>query len=267
MSTEPAVLFLQAHPDDECILTGATLAKASAAGVRTIVAYGTRGDAGETNDALGDESLGERRVREATAACDELGVARVEWLPFADSGMAETPANDAADAFANATPEQVAELIVGLLADESIVAVVGYDQNGTYGHPDHRQVHRVAHAAAPKLGADWVFDATYNREYLASLPDSDGSLDMNFAAAEDDLTHYVDGDEWLHRKLAALAHHVSQIPESWDADNPDIEGFRSRFGTEWFIASAVGEATDLGRLAPILQPRGDFRPRWQPPSD
>ena len=160
MPTPPSsILFLHAHPDDECILTGPTLAKAAYLGLRTIVVYGTRGDAGETNADLKGESLGDRRVREATAACADLGVSRIEWLPYADSGMADTADNDNPEAFSNQAQDRVAEQLGDLLANESDAAVVGYDPNGTYGHPDHRQVHQVAHAAAGRLGAEWVLDA------------------------------------------------------------------------------------------------------------
>ncbi|MGB5760069.1 MAG: PIG-L family deacetylase [Acidimicrobiales bacterium] len=248
----PAVLFLHAHPDDECILTGATLAKASHLGVRTIVVYGTKGDAGETSADLGDQTLGERRVDEAMAACADLGVARVEWLAYADSGMAGTETTADPQSFSKADPASVAEQLAELLADERIVAVVGYDENGTYGHPDHIQVHRVANAAVTALDAPWVLDATYNREYLASLPGGDGSLDPSFAAAEADLTHFVAGEAWLQAKITAVSNHLSQVPDDWDADNPDLEGFRARFGTEWFIARAPGGATDLGPLAEVL---------------
>ncbi|MGI9595492.1 MAG: PIG-L deacetylase family protein [Acidimicrobiales bacterium] len=255
---QPAVLFLQAHPDDECVLTGATLAKAAASGIRTIVVYGTKGDAGETNADLGGESLGDRRVREALAACDDLGVARVEWLPYADSGMVGTETTKNPAAFSNASVAAVADELARLLADEQITAVVGYDGNGTYGHPDHVQVHHVAHAAVKTLEADWVLDATYNREYLATLPGSDGSLDPNFAAAEADLTHFVEGERWLQAKLEAISNHLSQVPDDWDAENPDVEGFRARFGTEWFIAHSPTGADDLGPLADILTPRADW---------
>jgi LmbE family N-acetylglucosaminyl deacetylase len=255
MSRPDAIVFLHAHPDDECILTGATLAKAASLGIRTIVVYGSRGDAGETNADLAGEALGDRRVREAEAACAQLGVSRVEWLPYADSGMANTATTKQADAFSNQPPERLAVELGELLSGEHIVAVVGYDANGTYGHPDHRQVHHVAHAAAPTLDAGWVLDATYNREYLAGLPDSDGTLDPTFAAAEADLTHYVTGEQWLQTKLRALANHLSQIPDDWDRDNPDTEGFRNRFGTEWYIATPRNGITDLGILHQLLEPK------------
>ena len=249
------MVFIHAHPDDECILTGATLAKAADAGLRTIVVYGTRGDAGETNADLGEETLGERRVREAEAACADLGVARIEWLPYADSGMAGTETTANPEAFSNADPVAVAMVIAERLADEDVAAVIGYDVNGTYGHPDHIQVHHVANAAVVTMNSDWVLQATYNREYLAALPDADGTLDPHFAAAEADLTHFVAGEQWLLAKVSATANHQSQVPDDWDSENPDLEGFRTRFGTEWFIADSPTGASDLGILEPVLEPK------------
>ncbi|MGH1490978.1 MAG: PIG-L deacetylase family protein [Acidimicrobiales bacterium] len=251
---QPAVLFLQAHPDDECVLTGATLAKAADQGLRTIVVYGTRGDAGETGVDLGGQTLGERRVDEANAACRDLGVARVEWLAYADSGMAGTETTENPEAFSNASVQAVAQELADLLADENVVAVIGYDENGTYGHPDHIQVHHVAHAAVKTLEADWVLDATYSREYLAGLPEADGTLDPNFAAAHADLTHFVEGEQWLEAKIGAISNHLSQVPDDFDAENPDFDGFRARFGTEWFIASSPTGANDLGPLSTVLAP-------------
>jgi LmbE family N-acetylglucosaminyl deacetylase len=237
------------------------MAKASAYGIRTIVAYGSRGDAGQTNEELGAESLGDRRVREATAACADLGVDRIEWLPYDDSGMAGTPTTRNPKAFSNAEPASVAAELAVRFDSENIVAVAGYDDNGTYGHPDHVQVHHVAHAAGAALGADWVLEATYSREYLAQLPDADGSLDPSFAAAHDDLTHFVEGEQWFEIKMKALMHHRSQVPDDVDVDNPDIDGFRVRFGTEWFIVTSRRGGADLGLLDRLLEPKA----AWVPP--
>jgi hypothetical protein len=85
----------------------------------------------------------------------------------------------------------------------------------------------------------WVLDATYNREHLAALPDSDGSLDANFAAADAHLTHFVTGDDWFAAKFEALPNHGSQVPDDLDAENPDIEGFKARFGAKWFTVESV----------------------------
>lgn len=254
----PALLFLHAHPDDESVLTGAVLAKAARLGMRTIVVYGTRGDAGETNQDLGGESLADRRIREAQAACSDLEVARVEWLPYDDSGMADTETTKNPAAFCNADPVDVAAQLAALFADEQLIGIVGYDDNGTYGHPDHKQVHAVAHAAAEALGVAWVFDATYNREHLAKLPDSDGSLDPNFAAAEADLTHFVEGDEFFEAKMKALMNHGSQVPSDVDVDNPDIAGFKARFGTEWFIATAYEPTASFAHFGGLFEPKSQW---------
>jgi LmbE family N-acetylglucosaminyl deacetylase len=147
----PSILFVHAHPDDECILTGSILAKANSLGIRTIVAYGTNGCAGETNQDLGGESLADRRTREATAACADLGVDRIEWLPYDDSGMDGTETTNNPAAFSNADPQAIAGELAHLFVGENVIAVVGYDNNGTYGHPDHKQVHHVSHAAAIML--------------------------------------------------------------------------------------------------------------------
>jgi LmbE family N-acetylglucosaminyl deacetylase len=196
--------------------------------------------------------------REAHGACEALGVDRVEWLPYADSGMAGTETTSNPAAFCNADPHVVASEVVALLANETLTAVVGYDNNGTYGHPDHFQVHAVAHAMAAQNAAHWVLDATYNREYLAKLPGADGTLDPKFAAAEADLTHFVEGEEWLMRKIRAVAHHRSQVPDDWDSENPDFEGFRSRFGTEWFIARAITPDADFSVMTELLQPKATW---------
>ncbi len=252
----PTLLFLHAHPDDEAMLTGETLAKAAAIGLRTVVVYGTRGDAGETGADLGGETLAARRTGEAHAACAELGVARVEWLGYADSGMAGTPTNARPDAFCNAAPAEVAAAIAGLVADETPFAVIGYDANGTYGHPDHHQVHRSAHTLAVRLGVPWLLDATYHREYLATLPDSDGTLDPAFAASELDLTHFVQGEPWFRAKMEAVKQHDSQRPRGPQRRaRRGIDGWRARFGTEWFIAASPVGSTDLGPLVDLLEPK------------
>lgn len=243
------------------MLTGELLAKASARSLRTVVVYGTRGEAGETDVELGTETLGDRRAREARAACDQLGVDRVEFLDHIDSGMAGTDTNADPQAFSNADPGAVAARIAELVADESLLAVVGYDANGTYGHPDHLQVHRVAVALAEQLAVPWLLDATYNREYLAGLPGSDGSLDPGFAAAEADLTHFVQGEEWFHAKMEGVKCHTSQGRQGKrrsEQPRRTIDTWRARFGTEWFIARSPIGATDLGALAAVLEPKADW---------
>ena len=152
------LLFLHAHPDDESILTGATIAKAKANDARVVVAFASHGDAGETNDDLGGETLGERREREARAACDSLGVDRVVFLGFADSGMEGTETTKNPAAFVNADLDEIAARLAMSMVAEDIDAIVGYDRNGHYGHPDHKKVHEAAHhAAEAKLSSTFSY--------------------------------------------------------------------------------------------------------------
>ncbi|MCP3936192.1 MAG: GlcNAc-PI de-N-acetylase [Actinomycetia bacterium] len=258
--TRPTILFLHAHPDDECILTGATIAGAVDAGWRVLVAYGTRGDAGETNKDLTGDTLGERRTREALSACAELGVDRVEWLGYDDSGMAGTETTGNAEAFSNASLSEVAARIGRTFSDERIDAVVGYDRHGTYGHPDHVQVHAITRPTAHEVGASWVLEATYNRDYLESLDEHPYSGTVAddptaFGASFDEVTHFVEGHELFARKDAAIAHHHSQVPDDWDPDNRGIEqldGFARVFGTEWYITHRIRGGADWSPFASLF---------------
>ncbi|MEZ5263614.1 MAG: PIG-L family deacetylase [Acidimicrobiales bacterium] len=265
-ATPPATLLcLHAHPDDEAMLTGELLAKAAEQGWRTIVVYGTRGDAGETEADLGRETLGERRAREATAACEQLGVARVAFLDHADSGMAGTDTNRRPDAFCNAATDDVAAAVAALVAEEDVLAVVGYDANGTYGHPDHLQVHRSAHAVAARLGVPWLIEATWNREQLAAL---DGTPpDPGFASAAAELTHFVQGEPWFRAKMEAVKCHASQRRRSADPrPKRTIDLWRARFGTEWFIARPLDGGAGPGPLADLLDKAEDWPgPLVRPP--
>ncbi len=260
----PAVVCLHAHPDDEAMLTGELLARAGAEGLRTVVVYGTWGDAGQTVHDLGGETLGERRQREARAACAQLGVDRVEGLGHPDSGMAGDPANQAPTAFSNRPTAALVDDLVALLSGERVLAVVGYDANGTYGHPDHLQVHRCAHALAPRLGAPWLIDATFNRDHFLRLPPAAGHHDPARATPEAEITHFVQGHPWFRAKMEAIKQHGSQTrggqPTMGGAPprpRRTIEEWRARFGTEWFVvrpvAGGVG-AADLGPLAAVLDP-------------
>src|SRR6266487_7063975 len=96
-----ALLAIHAHPDDETITMGGTLARYSAAGVRTVVVTCTRGDLGEVRDPdlLADVDVAALRARELDAATRRLGVSRVVKLGYSDSGMAGWPENRRPGAF------------------------------------------------------------------------------------------------------------------------------------------------------------------------
>src|SRR5260221_5521303 len=138
------------------------MARAKAEGHRVVLVLATRGDLGEYSpDALTPgETLTERRVSEVRAAAEVLGVDRVEFLGYRDSGMAGEATNDDDGTFARADIEEAASRLADLLRDESADVLTVYDDHGGYGHPHHVQVHRVGVPAAQLPGTARVYQAT-----------------------------------------------------------------------------------------------------------
>src|SRR5947209_2277691 len=134
MPAMATVVFVHAHPDDECILTGGTMARLAAAGHRVVLVTATRGEHGEVAEGvLGDgESLGDRRTQELQAAAAVLGVARVHFLGYVDSGMAGVAENEAPDSFHRADLDEAAERLASVLRGEQASTLVVYDELGGY---------------------------------------------------------------------------------------------------------------------------------------
>src|SRR5450755_4189989 len=162
------LVTFHAHPDDESIATGGTMARAKSEGHRVVLVLATRGELGEFSpDALAPgETLTERRVAETQAAADVLGVDRVEFLGYRDSGMAGEPTNDDDGAFARADVDEAAQRLADILRDENADVLTVYDDHGGYGHPDHVQVHRVGVRAAELAGTKRVYEQTTSREHV-----------------------------------------------------------------------------------------------------
>ncbi|MET0627273.1 MAG: PIG-L family deacetylase [Acidimicrobiia bacterium] len=248
MGAMPGTLVsFHAHPDDEAILTGGTIARAADEGHRVVLVFATRGELGEMLDGVSrtTSGLGEHRSREAERAAAALGVARVAFLGFHDSGMADDPANDADGAFWSADREEAAQRLAALLTEEHAEVLTTYDERGGYEHPDHIKVHEVGLRAAELAGTPKVFLATISRDhleamsvkYLDAFEESDVSQDDDPAIGVDEgrITTIVDVTSQLTRKRAAMAAHASQIPDSsFFLSLPD-DAFAEVFGTEWFI--------------------------------
>jgi LmbE family N-acetylglucosaminyl deacetylase len=243
------LVTFHAHPDDESIATAGTMARAKAEGHRVVLVVATRGELGEfAPDALAPgETLTERRVAESRAAAEVLGVDRLEFLGYRDSGMAGEPTNDHDDAFARADVDEAAARLAELLREENADVLTVYDNHGGYGHPDHIQVHRVGVRAAELAGTKRVYESTMNRDYIQGLlrrraeempdlPDSPDAAEMDdFGSPEAIITTTVDVRAYTDRKRAAMAAHASQIPaDSFFLAMPD-DAFREAFGSEWFI--------------------------------
>ena len=151
-SVARTLLAVHAHPDDETVTTGGTLARYAAEGVRTVVVTCTLGDLGE--GVVGD--VGAHRRAELEAAVNVLGVSRLVPLGYADSGMPGWPENHRPGAFFAAELLEATERLLRIIDEERPQVVIAYDETGGYGHPDHLKAHQVAvaacaRAAVPKL--------------------------------------------------------------------------------------------------------------------
>ena len=244
------LVSFHAHPDDEAIACGGTMALAAAAGHRVVLVMATSGECGEVADGvLGPgETLGERRRKELDEAAAILGVARVEILGYRDSGMIGTPPNEDPDCFWQTPVDEAAARLARILAEERPDAFTVYDEHGNYGHPDHIQVHRVGVRAAEMVALERVYEATINRDHfrrlmaraaelglgdLGDLPDMDDVADQ-MGLPEELLTTAVDVSAHLDTKRRAMAAHASQIADNSFFLSMPPEAFAAAFGTEWY---------------------------------
>lgn len=229
------VLFVHAHPDDETIATGGTLAGLAAAGRDPLLVTLTRGEQGEVVPGpfahlAGTAALAAHRETELAAALAMLGVAehaylgtppaRAAGLPprvYEDSGMAwaddgfATAADDAPEtALTRAAAVDPLSDLLALAAEWGAEAIVSYDDRGGYGHPDHVFAHRAARAVARGLEVPFW-------EIVAAEPDAGGRVASDVAGAAIE-THDI--TPWFERKLAALRAHGTQLTvELGDGDD------------------------------------------------
>lgn len=228
------LLAIHAHPDDETITTGGTLARYSAEGVRTVVVSCTSGSLGRVGDPglLRGDGVAGLRARELDAACARLGVSRLERLGYADSGMIGWPENNARCAFHAAPLEDIADRLVAIIERERPQVVISYDHTGGYGHPDHVKAHAATLAAFERSGAARPaklyfvrFPLSWSREFVRALRaegiDAPGSApgganagaDVHeIGVADDVVTTAVDVGAYVSVKRAALRAHASQMP-------------------------------------------------------
>src|SRR5215468_321355 len=233
------LMLVHAHPDDESIGTGATMAKYAASGASVTLVTCTLGELGEIippNLAhLGwdrDNAFGEYRIGELAAACEALGVKDHRFLGgpgrWHDSGMMGTPSNDWDGAFWRADVDEAAGVLLEIIKDVQPQVLVTYDSNGFYGHPDHIQAHRVAwRAFEMSNGLVSKFYATavpksVLAEGIELVREAGGSAgsefesvesvdDLPFGVPDEQVTTMIDASDYLDAKLAAMRAHASQI--------------------------------------------------------
>jgi len=240
------IVVFHAHPDDEVLLTGGTIARASDEGHRVVLVVATNGDHGDVPDDLADgESLIDRRRAETERSAAILGVHRVVWLGYTDSGMTGWAQNDHADSFWRADVDDAGRRLAAILDAEHATCLVVYDWHGVYGHPDHVQVHRVGSRAAQLAGPVRLLEATMSRESMVAVgaaseddswdpqgPSDDGNP---FGSPDAEIDIGVDVSAYASRKRLALASHASQISDAGEMSNMPEELFALAFGVEYFI--------------------------------
>ena len=266
------MLLVHAHPDDETIGCGATMAKYAAEGAHVCLVTCTLGEEGEVVvpelahlAADKEDALGEHRLGELADAMRALGVTDHRFLGgpgrWRDSGMMGLPTNDNPACFWQADLDEAVRELVHVIREVRPQVVITYDENGGYGHPDHIQAHRVAVAAFDAAGdpARYV-DAgeawTPSKLYYTAFPKSFLRMgyealkamgeeapfgvtspdDLPFGDPDEIVTTEIDAREHLDAKMAAMRAHATQI----EVDGPFFAlsnhvGHRA-FGMEFYRA-------------------------------
>ncbi|GAA4222887.1 N-acetyl-1-D-myo-inositol-2-amino-2-deoxy-alpha-D-glucopyranoside deacetylase [Streptosporangium album] len=254
--TDRRLLLVHAHPDDETIGSGATMAKYAAEGAHVTLVTCTLGEEGEVIPpelahlaADRDDTLGGHRIGELAAACAALGVTDHRFLGgpgrWRDSGMMGVVSNHRGNAFWQADLDEAAGELVKVIREVRPQVLVTYDENGFYGHPDHIQAHRVSRRAF-ELAADPVFGEgepwQVAKFYLTATARStmrrtaeaigeagvrflaEDTEDVPFGCADEDITTEIDGRAHLDRKIDAMRAHATQISVDppWFALSNDI---------------------------------------------
>jgi LmbE family N-acetylglucosaminyl deacetylase len=245
------IVCFHAHPDDEVLLMGGTMARLAAEGHRVIVVTATVGERGlAAAQVTTDRTLAEVRIDELKQSATLLGCARVVVLGYTDSGA--NPEGGDPNAFVAVPLDESARRLCTLLLDEHADVLTIYDPVGGYGHPDHVQVHRVGRRAADLAGTPLVLQATVDRVALQralrlvrwfapKTPDFGPTRFADRYTHRLDITHKVNVRRFLPQKRAAMLAHASQSTSDgpvramrWFIRLPGPL-FRVAFGHEWFV--------------------------------
>jgi len=239
VSAARRLLLVHAHPDDETIGNGVTMAKYATAGTQVTLVTCTRGEEGEVllselaNLASDkDDKLGEQRIIELKNAMHELGIKDYRFLgapnkKWRDSGMMGTPQNDRNDVFWQTNLDEAALELVKIILETKPQVLITYDEFGGYGHPDHIKAHRVAMRAA-ELAIDqgWKISKIYwnttprsvvqegiekMKEVGSDFFGAESVEDLPWAKPDELVTTVINAPEFVPQKLAAMKAHATQI--------------------------------------------------------
>lgn len=239
MSAQKRLLLVHAHPDDETINNGITMAKYAQEGAKVTLVTCTRGEEGEVlveelaNLASNrDDKLGEHREIELKNAMKLLGIEDYRFLgapdkKWRDSGMIGTPQNERSDVFWQANLEEVAQELVKIILETKPQVLITYDEFGGYGHPDHIKANQVAMKAAD-LAANqgWKISKIYwntmprsviqngiekMKEVGSSFFGAESADELPFAKPDELVSTVIRGVEYVPQKLEAMKAHATQI--------------------------------------------------------
>ena len=230
------ILLVHAHPDDETINNGATMALYADKGAQVTLITCTRGEEGEVlvpglaHLASSDQDLlGNHRETELALAMKALGITDYRFLgapsvKFRDSGMMGTEPNNRPDVFWQADLETAAKILVEVIDEIKPHILITYDEFGGYGHPDHIQAHRVAMRASEL--STWQIQKIYwntmpksviaqgmekMKEIGSDFFGAESVDDLPFAKDDEFVTTLIDGSAYVDAKMAAMKAHETQI--------------------------------------------------------
>ena len=239
VSASKRLLLVHAHPDDETINNGVTMAKYAKDGAQVTLVTCTRGEEGEvlvaelSNLASDkDDKLGQHREIELKDAMAHLGISDFRFLgapnkKWRDSGMMGTPQNDRKDVFWQSDLEEAANELVKIILEIKPQVLITYDEFGGYGHPDHIKAHRVAMRAAEIAEINgWKIEKIYwntmprsviqmgiekMKEVGSDFFGAESADDLPFVKPDELVTSVVHASEYVPQKLAAMKAHATQI--------------------------------------------------------
>ncbi len=251
------LLFLHAHPDDEAIFTGGTIARLAQQGHNITVVFGTGGELGQSAEG---EDAAKTRFLESMDAAQILGISHLDFLGYHDSGFDPDEFPD--NAFATCDRNEAAEKLEAIIRRYEIDAIFFDDENGIYGHPDHRASHDVGMRAAQRTHISEAYTFTVDREQLhflltkahvvqeafssydfakeqmEALGTAHGHETNELGKSSIEITHVVpiNGGNILVKRMAMNAH-KHQMPAS--VTDLEDEVFRQAYGDEWYVRVAV----------------------------
>jgi N-acetyl-1-D-myo-inositol-2-amino-2-deoxy-alpha-D-glucopyranoside deacetylase len=230
------ILLVHAHPDDETINNGATMALYADRGAQVTLVTCTRGEEGEILvpelshlSSTKEDLLGQHREIELANAMRALGIKDFRFLggsttKYRDSGMIGSEPNNRPDVFWQADVDSAAKILVDIIEEVKPHILITYDEIGGYGHPDHIQAHRVAMRASEL--ATWQIQKIYwntmpksviakgmekMKEIGSDFFGAESVDDIPFAKDDEFVTTLIDGADYVELKMEAMKAHETQI--------------------------------------------------------